>query len=190
MKTDFKPQRLDVLAFAEAAIELGGEMPLTELPRLLESLHQPLADGPAPVARWQAQGALQTIRGGGKQARLHLQVQASAPLECQRCLDKVDTPLEVDRRFVFAASEEAAAALDDEEEDDVLVLSRHFDLIELIEDELLLALPVVPRHDACPRQLTLGGEVAPPAELAAPADERPNPFAVLAQLKPAHDSGD
>jgi uncharacterized protein len=112
------------------------------------------------------------------------------PLECQRCLDTVDTPLEIDRHFVFVANEEAAAALDeDEDEADVLVLSRHFDLIELIEDELLLALPVVPRHDSCPRALTPGGSVAPTAIEPPPVDERPNPFAVLATLKAPKDGG-
>jgi uncharacterized protein len=189
MKTDFKLQRLDVMAFAEAGVELQGELPLTALPRLLESLHQPLAEGPAPVARWQAQGTLQVIRGGGKQARLQLQVQALAPLECQRCLDTVDTPLEVDRHFVFAENEAAAAALDEDEEDDVLVLSRHFDLIELIEDELLLTLPVVPRHERCPKDLSAGDEVAPPPELASPGEDRPHPFAALAALKPAKAQG-
>lgn len=188
MKTDFKPRRLDVLAFAEADVELGGDLALATLPRLLDSLHLPVADGPAPAAaRWQARGSLQAIRGGGRQARLHLQVQASAPLECQRCLDTVDAPLDVDRHFVFAATEEAAAALDEDEEDDVLVLSRHFDLIELIEDELLLALPVVPRHEHCPSDLSPGGEVAPPPELAVPTEVRPHPFAALAALKPGRE---
>ena len=35
-------------------------------------------------------------------------------------------------------------------EEDLLALSREFDLHELIEDELLMALPVVPKHDECP----------------------------------------
>jgi uncharacterized protein len=188
MKTDFKARRLDVMAFAEAGADLVGELSLTTLPRLLDSLHRPLSDAPAPVARWQARGSLHTIRGGTRQARLHLQVQASAPLECQRCLDTVDTPLEVDRQFVFAATEEAAAALDEDEEDDVLVLSRHFDLIELVEDELLLALPVVPRHAHCPRDLSPGGEVSPPPDVIAPTEaDRPHPFAALAALKVTKD---
>ncbi len=57
----------------------------------------------------------------------------------------------VDRSFRFVADEDTAAALDDEAEEDVLALSRSFDLLALVEDELLMALPVVPRHEVCPR---------------------------------------
>jgi uncharacterized metal-binding protein YceD (DUF177 family) len=72
-------------------------------------------------------------------------------MECQRCLTPVDVPLAVERSFRFVADEATAEALDDESEEDLLALSREFDLRELIEDELLMALPVVPRHDECPR---------------------------------------
>ena len=47
---------------------------------------------------------------------------------------------------------------------------------ELIEDELLLAMPIVPRHEVCPEPL-----VATVDEL--PDDPAPNPFAALAALK-------
>jgi uncharacterized protein len=78
--------------------------------------------------------------------------------------------------MLFVDDEAAAAELDAESEDDVLVSSAHFDLLALVEDELLLALPIVPRHDACP------------APLPAPSDDlseepRANPFAALAALK-------
>ena len=59
----------------------------------------------------------------------------------------------------------------------MLVLTRALDLHELVEDELILALPLVPRHDACPQPL------AAPATAEEPLAERPNPFAALAALK-------
>ena len=76
--------------------------------------------------------------------------------------------------------EAAAEALDAEIEDDVLALSKSLDLRELVEDELLLALPIVPRHDVCPQPLPLPVDSAP-----APEDptERPHPFAALQRLK-------
>ncbi len=56
--------------------------------------------------------------------------------------------------IVFVAGgEEAAAALDAESDDDVLALESSLDLHALVEDELLLALPLVPRHDECPEPL-------------------------------------
>jgi uncharacterized protein len=97
-------------------------------------------------------------------------------LQCQRCLQPVDVPLEVDRAFRFVRGEDAAAALDAEADDDVLELTRGFDLRDLVEDELLLALPLVPRHRDCtvPR---------PAPDDAPPTTAEAHPFAVLAALK-------
>jgi uncharacterized protein len=77
------------------------------------------------------------------------------------------------------ADEATAAALDDEAEEDILVLSRDFDALALIEDELILSLPLVPLHDICPQAVPMS--VADPEFTE--AAERPNPFGVLAGLK-------
>lgn len=79
----------------------------------------------------------------------------------------------------------------------MLVISRQFDLLELVEDELLLAAPIVPRHEVCPTPVVLStgdwsddpaGETSE-ASAQAPANDKPNPFAVLASLRktPAKD---
>ena len=116
------------------------------------------------------------VRGGPPQTWLHLHAQASLALVCQRCLGPVETPLMAQRSFLFVAGEETAAQLDADSEDDVLALTRSLDLQELVEDELLLALPLVPRHELCPQPL-------PMEHGDAPDEERPNPFAALAALK-------
>ena len=68
-------------------------------------------------------------------------------------------------------------SLDEHSEDDVLALSPAFDMAGLVEDELLLALPLVPKHEHCPVPLLAPGS----------GDEggieTPHPFAVLAGLK-------
>ena len=87
-------------------------------------------------------------------------------------------PLHAERRIFFVDGEEAAAALDAESDDDVLALTPALDLADLIEDELLLALPLVPRHERCPEPLPRGFVEADPA-----TDPADNPFAVLAALK-------
>ena len=99
---------------------------------------------------------------------------------CQRCLLPVDVPLLVERSFRFVADEATAEALDDEVEEDLLALSRDFDLHALIEDELLMALPVVPRHEECPTPVTLASSDEDFAQASA---EKPNPFAALASLR-------
>jgi uncharacterized protein len=84
----------------------------------------------------------------------------------------------VDRWLRFVADEAQAEALDADSEDDVLVLARFTDLVELIEDEFLLALPIVPRHEVCPEPLPL-----PHSDAEAVEQEQPHPFAALAALK-------
>ena len=116
------------------------------------------------------------MRAGGSEIWLHLHAGACLSLVCQRCLQPVEAVLGVERSFRFVADEKQAAAVDADIEEDVLVLSRTFDLVDLIEDELLLALPLVPRHEMCAQPLA-------PADDAAPLDERVNPFDVLSELK-------
>ena len=94
------------------------------------------------------------------------------------CLHPVQTQLTVDRDFRFVADEAAALAEDDVVEEDLLVLSSEFDLLTLLEDELLMALPLVPMHDTCESEHMPTSN----AENAA-AQEKPNPFAALAALK-------
>ena len=74
--------------------------------------------------------------------------------------------------------ERAASIVELATEGDVLVLSRQFDLRELVEDELLLMLPIVPKHEQCPAPLPLAAPGLA-AEDVAPA----HPFAALAALK-------
>lgn len=171
------PLRLDVEAFAKEAGRLEGRWPLAGFVRLAESAHAQARPGESDQVAWQAQGEQRTQRGGAPQTWLHVGAQAQVQLECQRCLQPVAVPLAVQRRFLFAPDEATAAEIDADSEDDVLVLTRALDLHELVEDELILALPLVPRHDACPEPLAL------PAEAEETPAERPNPFAALAALK-------
>jgi uncharacterized protein len=86
----------------------------------------------------------------------------------------------VDRSFRFVSDEDVAAAQDEESDEDVLALSRSFDLVELVEDELLMEMPLAPRHETCPVPVRLA--VADP-DFDSASTERKNPFAVLGKLK-------
>ena len=174
---DFDPFRLDVAAFAKAAGELAGSWPLTGLDRLAEAAVAEALPPEGGDVRWSARGELRPMRGGENQVWQHLQAATRVPLECQRCLKAVEVPLAVERSFLFVHGEDAAAQLDTDSEDDVLALTRALDLRELVEDELLLALPIVPRHEVCPVPLVAAHEADEPLA------EKPNPFAALAALK-------
>ena len=176
MSRNFQPQRLNLQALAQDGQPWSEVTPLQDLQRLAGE-----AQGLAPDAavQWQARAELRPQAGAEDQVWLHLSAQASVPLTCQRCMAAVSTPLEVDQWYRFVESEEVAMAEDDEAEEDLLVMVPQFDLLALLEDELLMALPLVPMHEPCP--VTPVFSAGDPAVEAAEA--KPNPFAVLGQLK-------
>ncbi len=169
------PKAIDLSAFCRHGATLEGQQPLAAMRRLAEGLAaEPAAE---ESAAWQAQGRLQPVSGGQPQVWLHLQGRAEVTLQCQRCLQPLREALRVDREFRFVRDEDEAARLDEESEEDVLALPPRIDLLELLEDELILTLPIVPRHEVCPNPLP----VAPGAE----DEEAPHPFAALAALRGA-----
>jgi uncharacterized protein len=188
------PLRLNVAHFAADALEAEGDWAIAELPRLADSecpvdAGSPLKarpDAPKPPprsagdltrrVRWRAAGSHRPV-GGENQVWLHLVADADVILQCQRCLQPLDEAVHVDRHFRFVADEDTAAALDDEIEDEVLALPKSLNLRDLVEDEMLLALPLVPRHDVCPETIPMQfGDV----EI---VEEKANPFASLALLR-------
>jgi uncharacterized protein len=182
-KTAWNADRLDMRAFAQAGGQLSADQPLGRFERLAA---EALADDGLPPdvqVHWQAQGDMRPAANGGAPAPwLHLQAQTTVALTCQRCLGPVPSPLSVDRWFRFVADEATAAALDDECEEDLLALEPRPNLHELLEDELLMELPLVPMHDTCPVPVVMQAGDPSLSALEEPA-ERPNPFAGLARLK-------
>jgi uncharacterized protein len=178
MKKAFDARRLDVRRFAEEGALLSGEETIAAFPRLMAEAGDRGTDLPV---RWSARGEIRNP--GHVQPDLWVQVEAEAtlPLVCQRCLAGVDVKVAVDRWFRFVADEATAAAEDDAAEEDVLAESRSFDLAELVEDELLMGLPVGPRHVICP---VLPSFSAGEAEFEDAQEKRENPFHMLAKLKP------
>jgi uncharacterized protein len=177
MAKDYDPHRLDVRRFAEEGAELAGEDALPRYRRLFAETKEAAGDR---SVTWQARGELLNPRHVHPQVWLHLDAAASMPLVCQRCLRPVDIPLTVHRSFRFVPDEATAAAEDDEAEEDLLALSRSFELMELVEDELLMELPVAPMHDVCPEPVKMS---AADEDFEAAGGERENPFAVLGRLK-------
>lgn len=169
-------RKLSIGAFALQATALQGQAPLAQLPRLADEAVKGVNEG---IVHFQAQGSMRDGAGGQAQPWMHLQGRVDLELVCQRCLEPVNTLVQFDREFRFVESEEVALAQDEDCEEDLLVTSTQFDLLELVEDELLMALPVSPKHEKCPVGVKLSAE---DADFAA-VSERPNPFAKLSQLK-------
>lgn len=172
----FDARRLDVRAFAKAGASLAGDWPVSGFERLQDALASAGDTAVAPSVQWQARGVEAQVQGGARQVWLHLHAQAELSLVCQRCLEPVALPLVLDRQFLFVADEAQAAKLDAEFEHDVLVFSRELDVHALLEDEMLLDLPLVPRHERCS-----GSQAVSAADV--PAVEREHPFADLSRLR-------
>ncbi|MGB5324103.1 MAG: YceD family protein, partial [Pseudomonadales bacterium] len=120
---------------------------------------------------------------GGKWT-VHARVDGLVQLECQRCLQPVTVPLSADSLLTIVAHDaEARARLRDVEP--LLLQGDELDVFGLVEDEILLALPIVALHDSgdCRAQTAQGavqdkGEDAGHGEQES-SERRKNPFAVL-----------
>lgn len=170
----FDPRRLDLLRLADSAGMAAGEWPSELLMRLAEDA-PPAADG---GVHWSARGERRAVPAGVPQTWLHLKASTLVRLTCQRCLQPLDEALTAERSFRFVADEAEAERQDEVSEEDVLAMPPRgrLDLLPLVEDELILALPLVPRHAHCPQPLPVPEERP---------DEAPveHPFAALAALK-------
>jgi uncharacterized protein len=96
-------------------------------------------------------------------------------------------PVSLQSSFFFVQTEAELARIPvDDTDDEPLLGSRRFDLDELVEDELILALPISPRHADCRSTAGASDGDAGEGGVTAPdlGDGRPSPFAVLAGLKP------
>lgn len=186
------PSRLDANAFCRNSQALEGCLALTELPRLHAAVQVQPDGWPDAGFAWSAAGRFQHPTGRDAQWRVHLQAKGEVHLVCQRCLEAVQHRLTVETTLRFVPSEQQAEALDESSDDeDVLALPKRLNLHELIEDELILALPLVPRHEECPVPVqawiasaqSLPPDNLPDGGMAEHAPEKPHPFAALAALK-------
>lgn len=183
MSKNLNARRLNMPVFAQAGTPLVEHTPLQDMQRLAAEVHGLTPD---LAVDWRATGELRARTGVEDDVWLHLHATTSLPLTCQRCMAAVATPLEVDQWYRFVADENIAMAEDDESEEDLLVMEPQFDVLAVLEDELLMALPLVPMHETCPVSPVFSAGEADLAPQEGEAEEKPNPFAALAQLKKPH----
>jgi uncharacterized protein len=142
----FQPAAIDGLAFARNAAVLKGRLGMESLPRLAQS--------------GCSDSVLDFVLSGGINERgkpgLALAVVGSVRLQCQRCLGSLELPLYLEAQVEFASSEAEIMAADDDVER--VVASREMSVAALVEDEVLLALPMVPKHEQCGASSGLGAE--------------------------------
>lgn len=166
------PDRLDPWRFADLGKEIGGELPLDTFSRLSACLLRPAGD---------VSFKLVFSRDKERRAILNGWLKTVLSLRCQRCLEEVSLPIDIRLSVVFVQGLDEAEALP-EEMDPCLVEEDQVVFKDLIEEELLLALPQVAMHDpgSCSAPAV---KTAEKATIASSGQERENPFAVLVELK-------
>lgn len=177
MTYEYSANSINILTFAKSDGHVVGQVPLAHMERLREET-QGAAD--ALEVHFDAQGSIRADAAGVEEPWVHLTGKTTLTMTCQRCLTPVDVEINFTRDFRFVATEALAEIEDEESDEDVLVLSREFNLVDLVEDELLMSIPPVPKHETCPQAVKL--EAVDP-DFEQTAEEKPNPFAVLQKLK-------
>lgn len=135
---------IDAFAFGRSSEQQSGKLSVATLERLRTecvSEHGEVA--------WQLSG-LQHASG---YTGLQLEVNAQVQLTCQRCLAPFSFDIASVSTIVLADNEQHADEIDAALEDDAIEVvtgSRTFDIQALIEDEVLLAIPLSPKHEVCP----------------------------------------
>ena len=153
---------IDGLEFARTGSKLQGEWPVSAFPRLRDSLHSD-----SGVLRY----ALAGVPEEQGRPALRLKVEGVLQLACQRCLGALEFPLHLSTSLqLLATQEEMDAEPLRAEGPERIVAGREMQVRELVEDEVLLALPLAPRHEHC---------AGKPGE---PDAAKPSPFAGLRQL--------
>ncbi|PPD10551.1 YceD family protein [Methylophilus sp.] len=161
------------LELARQQKKIEGELMLSSLSRLHEALKElGVSDAGALSAlrvQYQLRGLPPRYFGELSLPMLALAVQSELPLVCQRCFAPM--PQAMDLQFEFALCDEPPEALLEDEQVDWLDTQEESSVESLVEDELLMALPIAVMHEeAC-------------TDLQQTAGDKPNPFAVLKQLK-------
>jgi uncharacterized protein len=147
-----------------------GEIPLSELTRLDDLLdHQNRSENGDKVAV-----QFEFLRNELGVAMLAGELQASLPLECQRCLESLRLPLQQPIELLIDADEQLAGETG---ADTISSEDGYIDIYSVIEDELILAIPLVALHEDtdCNKHW--------PAAAGAESETGQSPFAVLQQLK-------
>jgi len=150
---------IDGLEFARTGSKLQGAWPVAGFARLRDALR---ADD----------GILQYVLLGVPDERgrpaLRLKVDGTLQLICQRCLGALEFPLRIDASLQLAATQaEVDAQPLEAEGPEQIVAGREMPVRELVEDEVLLAIPLAPRHERCAASLApaASGEKSPFAGL-------------------------
>jgi uncharacterized protein len=169
------PASIDPIQLAERGARLTGTLPLKSMPRLVQACLDGSGDVHVDLSFERSEGeGLYEMRGD---------VSVKLRVTCQRCLEEMDFWLEARPSLMLMRPGSNPALL--ELEADVMVVDKPLLLSSVVEDELLLAMPMVPLHglNECPGKVYVAGGASPVKESGKAGKVKKNPFSVLSELK-------
>ena len=181
MSANTFPAQIEPFKWAEQGFKWSGQLPLSRFVRISREAVGSIDDQLINIDCKLSMDAYHRI------VWLDGHVETKVSVECQRCLNSVGLELVLDFHLALVDDESLIERLD--EDADFIVLGESeattkgsfdapatADLLSLMEDELLLLMPLSPKHDACEHKHQ-------PAAQEAAEEKRDNPFDVLAGLK-------
>ncbi len=181
MSADTFPAQIEPFKWAEQGFVWSGQLPLSRFARIAREAIGSIDDQLINVDCKLSMDAYHRV------VWLDGHVETTVPMECQRCLGPVEIELVSDFHLALVDDESLIERLD--EDADFIVLGESeattkgsfdapamADLLALIEDELLLLMPLSPKHEFCVHKHQ-------PATEELVEEKRDNPFDILAGLK-------
>lgn len=170
LMSEHLPEYIDVMRLARQGRAVSGSYPVSSMRRLQGYLSGPQGSVALVLQFGIDENRLAVMRG---------EIRADLGLLCQRCMEPMQYHVEVPVELALVESEERAGRIPDNYEP-LILTEEPSSLLEIVEDELILSLPIVAMHEAqqCAASALLRSADADTGE-----PERENPFAVLSELK-------
>lgn len=167
------PGTIDPILLAERGARLTGTLPLKSMPRLAQGSLEGSGDVAVDLAFEREEGEQVFV--------MHGTLRVALRVTCQRCLEAMELELKAAPWLILLKSGERLQRREDDA--DILVADKPLALSEMVEDELLLVLPMVPMHapDQCPVKVRAANVAKADAGRAGRGGK--NPFSVLGKLK-------
>ena len=164
------PKKIDPRKLADRGVRIEGEAEISSFPNLVTMLTDSQSTISVDLQFDLDELRIRTIKGNAA---------GTVNMTCQRCLEPVDILVEANFNLAIAPTEEHAKKLP-KYYDPMIVGEEDLELFAMVEEELILSLPIVPYHDDCSVQTSFGDEASSDKET---DFDKPNPFSVLASLK-------
>jgi uncharacterized protein len=166
------PKFIDPLLLADRNANIEGELPVSSLGRVADLLSNDVGNISVKLF-FGREGRLATIDG---------HISAVLALKCQRCLEPVEWPINNEIKLGVVNTAERANNLPDGYEPLLLIEEGKIPLVNIVEDELLLILPSIPKHqDDCAAPNMPNNKPKPVLKTLETTKE--TPFSILANLK-------